>query len=45
MIFAILTPLIKFLSIEPLLGPIHTLNLDEIKWVIVGGESVSRLGT
>ncbi len=29
----------KFLSIEPLLGPITTLNLAEIDWVIVGGES------
>ena len=30
---------IKFLSIEPLLGPIPNLNLDGINWVIVGGES------
>jgi len=30
---------IKFLSIEPLLGPIPTLNLEGIDWVIVGGES------
>lgn len=30
---------IKFLSIEPLLGPIPSLNLDGIDWVIVGGES------
>jgi protein gp37 len=30
---------IKFLSIEPLLGPIPTLNLTGIDWVIVGGES------
>lgn len=30
---------IKFLSIEPLLGPISNLNLDDIDWVIVGGES------
>jgi protein gp37 len=29
----------KFLSIEPLLGPLHRLNLDGIDWVIVGGES------
>ena len=28
-----------FLSIEPLVGPINSLNLDGIKWVIVGGES------
>ena len=30
---------IKFLSIEPLLGPIPELCLDGIGWVIVGGES------
>ena len=30
---------IKFLSIEPLLGPIPDLDLDGIDWVIVGGES------
>jgi protein gp37 len=30
---------IKFLSIEPLLGPIPDMNLDGIDWVIVGGES------
>lgn len=30
---------IKFLSFEPLLGPIHDVNLDGIDWVIVGGES------
>lgn len=30
---------IRFLSIEPLLGPITTLPLDRIDWVIVGGES------
>lgn len=29
----------KFLSLEPLLGPIPDLNLKEIDWVIVGGES------
>jgi len=29
----------KFLSIEPLLGPIHNLDLRGIDWVIVGGES------
>jgi protein gp37 len=29
----------KFLSIEPLLGPIPNLDLDRIDWVIVGGES------
>ena len=30
---------VKFLSLEPLLGPIPYLNLDKIDWVIVGGES------
>lgn len=29
----------KFLSLEPLLGPLPDLNLAEIDWVIVGGES------
>ena len=29
----------KFLSLEPLLGPLSCLNLDKINWVIVGGES------
>jgi protein gp37 len=30
---------VRFLSIEPLLGPIPKLNLRDIHWVIVGGES------
>lgn len=30
---------IKFLSIEPLLGPVPKMNLKGINWVIVGGES------
>jgi len=30
---------IKFLSIEPLLGPLGKINLGGIDWVIVGGES------
>lgn len=30
---------IKFLSLEPLLGPLPALPLDGIDWVIVGGES------
>jgi protein gp37 len=30
---------IKFLSLEPLLGPLPTLKLTNIDWVIVGGES------
>ena len=29
----------RFLSLEPLLGPLPSLNLDGIDWVIVGGES------
>ena len=31
----------KFISLEPLLGPVPDLNLSEIDWVIVGGESGS----
>jgi protein gp37 len=30
---------IKFLSLEPLLGPLDQLHLEGINWVIVGGES------
>jgi len=30
---------VKFLSCEPLLGPLSDLNLEGIQWVIVGGES------
>ncbi|KAF0106089.1 MAG: hypothetical protein FD146_2805 [Anaerolineaceae bacterium] len=30
---------VKFLSLEPLLGPIQRMNLRGINWVIVGGES------
>ena len=30
---------VKFLSLEPLLGPLPDLNLTGIDWVIVGGES------
>jgi len=29
----------KFLSCEPLIGPLNNLNLTSIDWVIVGGES------
>ncbi|MBI4567058.1 MAG: phage Gp37/Gp68 family protein [Planctomycetes bacterium] len=32
----------KFLSLEPLLGSIHDLDLSGIDWVIVGGESGPR---
>lgn len=30
---------VKFLSLEPLLGPLDGLDLSEIDWVIAGGES------
>ena len=30
---------VRFLSIEPMLGPVGQLDLDGIDWVIVGGES------
>jgi len=30
---------VKFLSLEPLLGPLYNLNLKGLDWVIVGGES------
>lgn len=30
---------IKFLSCEPLIGPLQNMNLENINWVIVGGES------
>lgn len=30
---------VKFLSLEPLLGPLNNLELEAIDWVIVGGES------
>jgi protein gp37 len=33
---------LKFLSVEPLLGPITDLDLNGIDWVIVGGESGRR---
>lgn len=32
----------KFLSCEPLIGPLDNLNLSNIDWVIVGGESGSN---
>src|ERR1700676_5161377 len=31
----------RFLSLEPLLGPLNDLNLTGIEWVIAGGESGS----
>jgi protein gp37 len=33
---------VKFLSLEPLLGPLPKLKLKNIDWVIVGGESGQR---
>lgn len=33
---------VRFLSCEPLLGPLLDLNLRDIHWVIAGGESGSR---
>ena len=30
---------VKFISFEPLLGPVSHVNLDGIDWAIVGGES------
>ncbi len=33
---------LKFLSLEPLLGPLPNLNLQGIHWVLVGGESGPR---
>ena len=34
-----ISPARRFLSLEPLLGPLPSLTLDGIDWVIVGGES------
>lgn len=33
---------VKFVSVEPMLGPVASLDLDGINWVIVGGESGAR---
>jgi protein gp37 len=33
---------VRFLSLEPLLGPLRALDLTDIHWVIVGGESGPR---
>jgi protein gp37 len=33
---------VKFISAEPLLGPLNSLDLDGIDWLIAGGESGSR---
>ncbi len=36
-----MAPAVRFLSLEPLLGPLPSLDLSGIDWVIVGGESGS----
>jgi len=36
---------IKFLSLEPLIGPLPDLNLYNIDWIIVGGESGPKART
>jgi protein gp37 len=33
---------VRFVSIEPLLGPLPDLRLEDVDWVIVGGESGPR---
>ncbi|MEJ7765974.1 MAG: DUF5131 family protein, partial [Acidimicrobiales bacterium] len=33
---------VKFVSVEPMLGPVTSLDLEGIDWVIVGGESGAR---
>jgi protein gp37 len=33
---------VRFLSVEPLLGPVGKMNLSKIHWAIVGGESGPR---
>ncbi|WP_274383876.1 DUF5131 family protein [Saccharothrix deserti] len=33
---------VRFLSCEPLIGPLPDMDLDRIDWVIVGGESGSN---
>ena len=33
---------VRFLSLEPLLGPLSSLELADVDWVIVGGESGAR---
>jgi protein gp37 len=30
---------VRFVSAEPLLGPLHNINLSDLHWVIAGGES------
>jgi protein gp37 len=36
---------VRFISCEPLIGPLDNLDLDRIHWVIVGGESGPRART
>ncbi len=36
---------VKWLSLEPLLGPLPNLDLDGIDWVVVGGESGEKFRT
>ena len=36
---------VRFLSVEPLIGPLENVNLGGIHWVIVGGESGPRART
>ena len=35
-------PVVRFVSAEPLLGPLPSLDLNELAWVIAGGESGPR---
>jgi len=34
---------VRFLSLEPLLGPLEAIDLSNIHWVIVGGESAPNV--
>jgi protein gp37 len=36
------TPAVRFISAEPLLGPLEGLDLSGIRWLIAGGESGHR---
>jgi protein gp37 len=38
----IVPAIVRFLSLEPLIGPVGKLNLNAIHWAIVGGESGPR---
>ncbi len=37
-------PAVRFISAEPLLGPLPSLSLDGLDWVIAGGESGGHIG-